>query len=195
MNMIVARILLPGSLGQEAMTANLVHGFVVSNLSPKPGIVDPVELVGRSKARELVFGPSVDGKVSDKSLQRVEGGAIVAEVNKAVEDRLTLLADDLADQSVDDSVTEGPAAVRVAKDVGLDKEFLFVVWRIKLDESVVLKLEADSFAALGEVVSVSHVAIDFASVEKSGEQLDDMTILSGDKNASMAASEISSKDD
>lgn len=129
--MIVTSGLATRSLKQTT-SARLVRSTIISNIGPEPDMVKPVRRVRRSKATELVLGPCVHTKVSERYLERVGGAAVSLEVEEVVEDRCTLLVDGFADQSIDDSVTDGLATVRAAKEVGRDQRLFFVVWRLKL---------------------------------------------------------------
>lgn len=82
-NMVVTRRLAPRSLG-KTVSGSLVHGVIVSNISPESDMIDSVKLVGHSKPAELVVGPGVDGEMGDEDLERVEGAAIGAEIDELV---------------------------------------------------------------------------------------------------------------
>ena len=133
--------------------------------------------------------------MSDEALEGKGKGAAGAEVQEIVEDGCALLTNDLADQSVDYSVAEGPAVVVVAEEISSDQELLFIVCSVEVGEGTIRQFETDGFAALSDGASISHVAVDTAGVEESDKQLDDITIVSRYWDARASAIDISSKDD
>lgn len=105
------------------------------------------------------------------------------------------MADDLADESVDNGIAECPAAVGIAEQVSFDEKSLFIVGSHELCEGVVAQLEVESLATCLYGTGIGDIAVDVARVEEANEQLNDIAILTRDWNDEAAGGEISGKDD
>lgn len=193
-HMIVTSRLTPRSFGQ-AVSAQLPHGTVVAHIGPEPDMVHSVEFVGKSKAAQLILTPGEEGEMSNQDLERVEGSAVGAEVDEAVQDGGSLAIDDFDDQGVDDGVAKGPAAVGVAEQVSFDQKRFFGVGGHEVGGRVVAQLEGEKFAAGSNRASIGDVAVDVARVEEADKQLYDVSVLGGKTDDRVVAGEVSVKDD